>query len=327
VVGLQGGALAIAFPVEADEEGRFTFPPRGAKASPLALVAHHSGRVGELAEAREDTEVTIRLRPAATLRGRVVARNGAAPAGFSLQLLQEDGSVLPWRVRGDAERGFTGDTFTLYDAPALPLRVSVRTTDGRTGEAPVTLSPGQRAELEVPLTGGAASIAGRAVWHGGGAPAQAVSIFLDRQLTAGSDAQTGPDGRFLLKDVKPGAHTVRLWASSDGKPETRAVMLASGEAVDLGDVTVTTRKAAPGTVGAGFSEDRGWVSVAWLTPDGPAAKAGVLVGDRLLSVDGQVVRNRQEAEQHTKGAPGTPVQLGLRRADAQEQQLQLIRAE
>jgi C-terminal processing protease CtpA/Prc len=130
-----------------------------------------------------------------------------------------------------------------------------------------------------------------------------------------------------LKDVKPGAHTVRLWASADGKPETRAVTLSSGEAVDLGDVTVTTRKAASGTVGAGFSEDRGWVSVAWLTPDGPAARAGMLVGDRLLAVDGLAVRNRQEAEQRTKGAPGSPVQLQIRRAEGAEQQLQLTRAD
>ncbi|MBN1210031.1 MAG: carboxypeptidase regulatory-like domain-containing protein [Myxococcaceae bacterium] len=326
VMGIQGGGdFPMAVPAQADEEGRFILPPRPRGSPPLELVAHNGGRVAELSGASEGTEHTLRLRPAATLRGRVVARHGVAPTGFSLQLLQEDGSVLPWLARGGSERHFTGDTFALYDAPALPLRVSVRTTDGRTGEATVTLSPGQSAELEVPLTGGAASIAGRAVWSGG-APAEGVAIFLDKQLTAGSDARTGPDGRFLLKEVKPGAHTVRLWAQ-EGKPETRRVTVASGEAVDLGDVTVSTRKASPGTVGAGFSEDRGWVSVAWLTPEGPAARAGVRVGDRLLSVDGRVVRSRQEAEQRTQGAPGTPVQLGLRRVDGQEQQLQLTRAD
>ena len=325
-VAIQGGDFAMALPVEADEEGRFTFPPRGPTAAPLDLIAHNAGRVGQLSGVREGTEVTLRLRPAATLRGQVVARNGAAPTGFSLQLLQADGSVLPWLERGTPERTFTGTTFALYDAPALPLRVSVRTTDGRTGEASVTLSPGQSAELEVPLTGGAASITGRAVWSGSNAPAEGVSIYLDKQLSAASDAQTGPDGRFLLKDVKPGPHTVRAWASVDGQPVTRTVKTASGEAVDLGDLPVTMRKTAPGTIGAGFSEERGWVSVAWVKADGPAAQGGVRVGDRLLAVDGLVVRNRQEAEQRTKGAPGSPVQLRLQRADGQEQQLQLTRA-
>jgi hypothetical protein len=257
----------------------------------------------------------------------VVARTGAAPTGFSLQLLQKDGSTLPWLERGNPERTFTGDTFALYDAPALPLRVSVRTTDGRTGEAQVTLTPGQSAELEVPLTGGSASITGRTVWSDTNAPAEGVSIFLDKQLSGASDAQTGPDGRFLLKDVKPGPHTVRLWASADGQPVTRTVTVASGEAVDLGDVTMETRKTTSGTIGAGFSEDRGWVSVAWVKADGPAARAGVRVGDRLLAVDGLAVRSRHEAEQHTRGAPGSPVQLSLRREGSQEQQLQLTRAD
>ena len=326
-VGLQRGDFAMSLPVEADEEGHFIFPPRGANAAPLDIIAHNAGRVGELSGAREDSEVTVRLRPAATLRGRVVARAGAAPTGFSLQLLQKDGSTLPWLEGSNPDRTFTGDTFALYDAPALPLRVSVRTTDGRTGEAQVTLSPGQSAELEVPLTGGSASITGRTVWSGGNTPAEGVSIFLDKQLSGASDAETGPDGRFLLKDVKPGPHTVRLWASADGQPVTRMVKVASGEAVDLGDVTVETRKTAPGTIGAGFSEDRGWVSVAWVKADGPAARAGVRVGDRLLAVDGLAVRNRQEAEQRTRGAPGSPLQLSLRREDGQEQQIQLTRAD
>jgi C-terminal processing protease CtpA/Prc len=107
----------------------------------------------------------------------------------------------------------------------------------------------------------------------------------------------------------------------------RTATVASGEAVDLGDITVETRKTASGTIGAGFSEDRGWVSVAWVKADGPAARAGVRVGDRLLAVDGLAVRNRQEAEQRTRGAPGSPVQLSLRREDGQEQQLQFTRAD
>jgi hypothetical protein len=254
----------------------------------------------------------------------VVARSGAAPSGFTLRLLNADGSTPSWST--DAQRTFPGNEFLLTDAPAQELRVSVRTHDGRTGEAQVQLSPGQRADVEVPLTGGAASIAGRAVWSGSGAPASGVGLYLDHAPGSGADAHTGPDGRFLLRDVTPGAHTVRLLAP-DGKPEARPVTVAASEAVDLGDVTVTTREATPGTVGAGFSEERGWVSFAWLTPEGPAARAGVRVGDRLLSVDGQVVRNRTEAESRTRGGAGTPVQVTVRREGGSEQTLQLTRAD
>jgi C-terminal processing protease CtpA/Prc len=67
--------------------------------------------------------------------------------------------------------------------------------------------------------------------------------------------------------------------------------------------------------------------VAWLTPQGPAEQAGLRVGDQVLRVDGQVVRSRVEAEQRTLGAPASPIQLGIRRANGQEFQLQFARAD
>jgi hypothetical protein len=325
VAGIQTGQYAITSNIRADEEGHFAFPPRGANAAPLRLMAHNAGRVGELTAAKEGEESVIRLRPAATLQGRVVTRGGKAPQGFLLKLLQEDGTALPWEARDAVERSFTGESFVLPQTPALPLRVSVRTTDGLTGEASVKLEPGQSAEVEVVLTGGTASLSGRAVWSDR-TPAENVAIYLDKPMTGPGDVNTGADGLFRLNDVAPGNHTVRLYPLN-GIPETRMVTVASGEAVDLGDVPVSTSKAAPGTVGAGFSEERGWVSVAWLTPQGPAERAGIRVGDRLLMVDGMVVRNRLEAEQRTMGAPASPVQLSIRRADGQESRLHFARAD
>jgi C-terminal processing protease CtpA/Prc len=152
-----------------------------------------------------------------------------------------------------------------------------------------------------------------------------VAVFLDRTVTAQPDARTGADGRFRLDDVRPGAHTVRLMPP-EGRTETRTVKVVEAEASELGDITVSPRRAAPGTLGAGFSEDRGLVTFAWLTPDGPAARAGVSVGDRLLAVDGLVVRDRTEAESRTKGVPGSPVRLQLRRTGG-EHELLVTRAE
>ncbi|WNG22069.1 PDZ domain-containing protein [Cystobacter fuscus] len=324
VAGIQTGQYAITSTLRADEEGRFAFPPRGANAAPLRLMAHNAGRVGELIEAKEKEESVIRLRPAATLHGKVVSRGGV-PQGFLLKLLQEDGSALPWETRQVVERSFTGDSFVLTQAPGLPLRVSVRTTDGRTGEAAVKLEPGQSARVEITLTGGTASISGRAIWSNH-APAENVALYLDKPMAGAADASTGADGRFRLDDVAPGPHTLRLYPLN-GIPETRTVTVTSGETVELGDVPVSRSKAASGTVGAGFSEERGWVSVAWLTPQGPAEQAGLLVGDQVLRVDGQVVRSRMEAEQRTVGAPASPIQLSIRRANGQELQFQFARAD
>ncbi len=327
VEAIQGGDFPLSVYVETDEDGRFGLPPRGPTAAPLTLKAFNAGRLGEASEVREDgREVVLRLRAAAVLRGRVLARGGGAVDGFTLQLLEADGSVPPWSARGGGERTFTGDSFALYDAPAQALRVDVRTRDGRVGHAAVKLAPGQEARVDVLLEGGTTFITGRAVWSSSGAPAEGVSVFLDRQVSAQGDVRTGPDGRFRLDDVRPGVHTVRLLAP-DGRPETRTVKVAEGEAVELGDVTVAARRATPGTVGAGFSEERGHISFAWLTPEGPAARAGMRVGDRLLAVDGVAVRNRQEAESRTRGTPGTPVRLNVRRTSGEEQQVQLSRAD
>ncbi|MET0403740.1 MAG: carboxypeptidase regulatory-like domain-containing protein, partial [Cystobacter sp.] len=325
VAGIQTGQYAITSTLRADEEGRFTFPPRGANATPLRLMAHNAGRVGELVTAREKEESTLRLRPAATLQGKVVTRGGAPLQGFFLKLLQEDGTALPWETREVVERSFTGDSFVLPQAPGLPLRVSIRTEDGRTGQASVRLEPGQSARVEIELTGGSASISGRAVWRNR-SPAENVALFLDKPMAGAVDASTGADGRFRLENVASGQHTVRFYPLN-GIPETRTVTVASGEAVDLGDVPVSKSNAASGTVGAGFIEERGWVAVAWLTPQGPAELAGVRVGDRLLTVDGQAVRGLVDAEQRTVGTPASPIQLGVRRASGQELQLQFARAD
>lgn len=327
VAAVQGGDFPLTVRVRADEDGSFTLPTRPAGAPPLEeVVAHQAGRVGRQASVSEGGgEVVLRLQPAATLRGRVVARGGAAPEGFSLSLHGPDGGELPWAPLYPPARHFPGDTFALHDAPGQPLRLVVRTADGRTGEAQVALAPGGSAEVEVPLTGGASSITGHVVWSKGGGPAPGVAVYLDKAVTAKPDALTGADGRFRLDDVRPGLHTVRL-LPPEGRVETRTVKVAEAQAADMGEVAVSPRRATPGTLGAGFSEDRGYVSFAWLTPDGPAARAGVSVGDRLVAVDGRVVRDRTEAESRTRGTPGSPVRLQVRR-EGGEQEMLVTRAE
>ena len=93
---------------------------------------------------------SLRLQPAATLRGRVVSAGGTPPDGFVLELHEPDGEELPWAGASPTARRFPGDTFFLPDAPGQRLQLSVRTADGRTGEAQVTLTPGGSAEVEVP---------------------------------------------------------------------------------------------------------------------------------------------------------------------------------
>jgi hypothetical protein len=48
---------------------------------------------------------------------------------------------------------FAGDRFTLGDVPVEPVRLSVRTDDGRRGEALVRLAAGESRGVEITLAG------------------------------------------------------------------------------------------------------------------------------------------------------------------------------
>ncbi|WNZ61512.1 carboxypeptidase-like regulatory domain-containing protein [Myxococcus sp. MxC21-1] len=215
VAAIQGGDFPMTRKERADEAGQFAMPPRPQGAQPLELVAHNAGRVGRLPAAHEDqAPLTVRLEPAATLRGRVVAGSGAAPEGFTLELLEANGEALPWAGAWPTTRRFAGSTFLLPDAPAQALKVTVRTEDSRTGEAQVTLRPGGTSDVEVPLTGGVASISGRAVWsrgrpraRGGGVPRQGRGRALGRLHRA---------GRTLPPERRAPGHPHRAAAAAGG---------------------------------------------------------------------------------------------------------------
>jgi C-terminal processing protease CtpA/Prc len=74
--------------------------------------------------------------------------------------------------------------------------------------------------------------------------------------------------------------------------------------------------AEPGTIGASLRGDSEMPpTVVSLIPDGPAEKAGVELGDQISAVDGKSVTGVSEAVMRIRGAPGTPVQLAVQRAE------------
>lgn len=83
-----------------------------------------------------------------------------------------------------------------------------------------------------------------------------------------------------------------------------------------------------GGIGATFDtrDQRLWVSA--LLPGGPAQRAGVALGEQLISVDGQPVRGRalHRSLDALDGAVGSSVELVLRDQDGTTRQLQVERA-
>lgn len=82
-------------------------------------------------------------------------------------------------------------------------------------------------------------------------------------------------------------------------------------------------------VGVEISVDDGWLVVVSAFPDGPAARAGVLPGDRFLSIAGRPARDirLEEAVRLMRGEPGTTVEVALRREGSEQAvQVTLTRA-
>jgi carboxyl-terminal processing protease len=70
-----------------------------------------------------------------------------------------------------------------------------------------------------------------------------------------------------------------------------------------------------GGVGVEVDVHDGWLTVLRVIPDSPAARAGVLNGDRLLTIEGKPARDLsiEDALQQMRGEPGTAVRVQLRR--------------
>ena len=302
LVRASGGNLF--FVINTDEQGRFHLDrPRADLPDSFELVAINGGRSGKATVPPRQSEVTVQLQAAATLRGHLV---GGGADSFRVDLAPA--------VAGQAGSGgsqsleFTGDRFELRDVPALPVHVAVATQDGRSAALEVALAPGETREIEVPLQP-LANLHGRLVDAATQQPLSGVPISVDR----GEDTVTAADGRFSL-GASAGEHALHAYLPRY-RPLGKVFTAQAGEQLDLGEVALKPLAAQSGTVGIQLRGDSETpVSVVFLIPDGPAEKAGVQLGDEIVAVDGKPVASVSDAVARIQGAPGMPVQLSLRRS-------------
>ncbi|HEX9577100.1 MAG TPA: PDZ domain-containing protein, partial [Myxococcales bacterium] len=307
--------------INTDENGRFHVDrPRADLPESFDVSAINGGRTGKTAVQPGQTEVTVQLLPAATLRGHL---STGKVDSFQVDLAPTQESDFPgFAARTSLE--FTGDRFEIRDVPGSKMHLTVRTSDGRSAQLDVTLVPGAAQDVEVPLQDNAA-ISGRLIDSATRQPLPDVHLFVDRSLEGGGSL-TGGDGRFKLS-AGSGDHTLRFLLPQGYKSLSKSFTLQPAQQLDLGEVIAEKQGADPGTIGVRLrSDSESPPTIIYVLPESPADRAGLHIGDQVIAVDGAKVMGWADATQKIKGAPGTPVQLTIRRNGAEQQTLTVTRA-
>jgi hypothetical protein len=301
----------VIFAVPADDSGSFHIDrPRSDLPDVFDASAMNGGRMGKTSVETGQTQASIQLQPAASLRGHVAS--GAKVDGFTMTITIKQGGRMSW-FGGGAPGGmqrqlqFAGDQFVADDLPATDISVHVVTTDGRTGDGAASLVSGQPYQLDIALQD-AGNVLGRLVDETG-TPVAGAFVTLDRSPAIGGDERiSGPDGRFRLVNVAPGSHSYLAFSPSF-RSTTGNFSLQPGQALDLGDVRIQRSSTPPGNVGIGIGGSDAAVQVSFVFPDGPAARAGMQVGDQLVQIDGKPVAALADARARLPGDPGSMVSV------------------
>jgi hypothetical protein len=273
------------------------------------------GGVAQQDQVEVGARVRLTMAATGTLGGRVVRDD--APIGACAIAITGRRTGVERTERVAAPDG----QFAIRDLPADTYDLDV-TADSAHGGLQVALGAGEvRLDLRLALDA-TVPVRGRIVEAIGGRPVAGIQVAIGPArggTSAGSPFVTsGADGRFEVPAAPAGA--ARLLAM----PRDLAFLIAARPieiaraAADLGDVPIVRRRVAlgapAGELGCAF-EPAAPRTVAQLAPGGPAARAGVIVGDTVVSIDGVDVRAAPVdlLDGLLQVPPGATIVLGLAR--------------
>jgi RNA polymerase sigma factor (sigma-70 family) len=318
--------------VVSGEDGRFQLMPL----DPIiyGLSAMQNGRmVADGGDVRGGTrDVILRVSAAGRLRGQVKdAASGAPVTSFSVILSRqqrEGGAVGGGIFTRYDPRG----TFELEGIPAGRYRVSAIAEQWAPADEQVVEvlpEPAAAPELAFLLKQGG-RIRGRVTDRASGQPIDGAWVSVEGRAGAAQNAplrtQTVSDGegRFELRGVGKGFLSVL--ASAAGHHGRVVGGLQMQEGGELGPLEVDLAPSKEGErpriefvgIGAAMAKKGDAVVLGGLTPDGGAARAGLVSGDEILAVDGMTVERLGgtlgDVVQRIRGVEGTVVVLRVRRA-------------
>ena len=318
-------------PTLSNPDGTFTVD----KLSPgrYTLRAYRKGGGETVAEhVPAGGKVTLTIRQTGSIAGAVKLDKGGAPERMTVSVADSKTGV---RRREEFFR--TGGAFTLRDLPAGSFEIKASAAEG-SGTATVQLAEGQAATGVAITLGARATITGRVVAGDTGKPlvGYMVNVMpagkMDQNMMMFGDSMppvSGADGAFTVENAPAGRVQVLVFPTDMQGTlyafARRVVTVEGGRTTDIGEVKVQKMRARPDEKAGDFGFtmkqpgpdadlDKLRLEVAVVRADGPAAKAGMKVGDVIVSVDGQDVRT--DATQYwilSHVPPGTTVAFGLER--------------
>ncbi|WP_394841030.1 carboxypeptidase regulatory-like domain-containing protein [Pendulispora brunnea] len=317
-----------------DLDGKFTVK----KLSPgtYTVRAHRKGGGEAVTEhVQVGSHVTLTIRRAGSIAGTVSGARGRSPERFTVAVVDKKKAFV-------REESFfrTDGKFKLRDLPPGDFEVSAEASEGR-ALAQVPLAQGEKYDgLALTLEEGA-SLRGRVLSFDTGQPVAGMVVFVEsakgtngRPMGMPDEGNrknvTDTDGRFEIQHCPPGRVMLLAFPSDYAASEYGfahvPLTLQSGMANEAPPLRVPRRR----TKGLGRGGDLGFMTqemppdsdleqtrfiVSAVRPHGPAAKAGLTVGDEIVSVEGQDVVGALGYLYHTltETPEGASVTLGLRR--------------
>ncbi len=276
------------------------------------------GGESALEHVASNTETTLTIEPPGSIAAVV---RGAPPVErFDVELVD---LALGAGIREDVVVVANG-RFTLSAIPAGRYRLFV-TTATAAKRADIEVVAGKTTPVELELDR-FVTIVGRVLEVGTDRPLSGIEMGatpLERsRYLAYFDHATTTDasGKFAIHDVERGELEVKgMIGAADLKypwvSVSRTVGADAGDVIDLGDLVAVPAFDGPAHAGMTLANRDGFVRVIGVEPHGPAAQAGIVVGDVITAVDGVGVVSAKVAgvEKLLRGPSGVQASVTLQR--------------
>ncbi len=260
------GTLVPRGHAQTDRHGRFVI--ERVHAGTYVLVARDKTRVVTEVSVSTDTDVTIQILPRCSLTV-AVSRHGAPARGVSVFLHRGTNMRIAENVDG------------VYAFPDLVDGEFEYVAYGPAGIATGTVRVAAATSLQIDL-GDHASVTGIAIDALTGAPLAGLHLRTLEQRGNTDDA-----GRFQLAQLRPGAHRISIVTKNHLSygGDSIPYRASPGQHIDLGRIALPAPvRGEPGTFGMTLMVRDEVLQVERITKDGPAARAGIVVGDEVVVV-------------------------------------------